>query len=117
MVFMSWVYQIKKYWEGAQQGDGGQQPSIGVIVTYSRVQRVLDWLITQVGQEVVLAACGKLAGARRPFPSNVAKALGLKVPDDLVLTPKAGAQIRIDALFDLLSPRNRTKLGGYSGPA
>lgn len=92
---------------GRLTADGWQQPSVGLIVSNSRDQRVLDWLIAQVGQDAVLAACNELAGARKPFPSNLAKVLGLKVPDDLVLTPKADAMNRIGGLYDLLKNRNR----------
>lgn len=64
----------------------GQQPA-GVLVETARDQRVLDWLIEQVGPDAVTVAANSLAGHRRPYVSNVAKALGLTPPSDLVLSP------------------------------
>ena len=60
----------------------GQQPE-GVLVESQRDQRVLDWLIAKVGVGSVVAECDRLAGQRRPYPSNLAKALGLTPPADL----------------------------------
>lgn len=65
-----------------------------VIVESKRDQRVLDWLIAQVGQEAVDRACAGL-GTRRPYVSNVAKALGLKPPESLQRTPKDEALAHI----------------------
>lgn len=80
----------KKLLEGSPAGlhsdAEGQQPG-SVIVTSERDQRVLDWLILQVGRDAVEAACGFIAGRHRPYVSNVAKALGLTPPSDLALTP------------------------------
>lgn len=97
----------KNVLEGSPAGlpttDGGQQPTIGVLISTQRDQRVLDWLIAQVGQEAVVTACNDLAGARKTFPSNIAKKLGLVVPDVLVLTPKDDALKRISEIHSLLS--------------
>ena len=64
----------------------GQQP-VSVIVTSERDQRVLDWLVSQVGVDAVESACTVIPGRRRPYVSNVAKALGLTPPSDLALSP------------------------------
>ncbi len=80
----------QKLLEGSPAGlptdAGGQQPG-GVLVISERDQRVLDWLVSQVGHDAVEAACSVLPGRRRKYVSNVAKALGLTPPSDLALAP------------------------------
>lgn len=82
----------------------GQQPE-GVLVASARDQRVLDWLVAQVGCEAVAAACHDLAGRRRPYVSNLAKALGLTPPADLALTPPDVAREHLAKIRALLSGR------------
>ena len=65
-----------------------------VIVESKRDQRTLDWLIAQVGQQAVQRACAGLGG-RRPYVSNVARALGLTPPESLRRTPKDEALVHI----------------------
>ncbi len=88
----------KKDLEGSPAGlpadTGGQQP-VGVLVASARDQRVLDWLVSQVGREAVEGACTRLAGRRRPYVSNIAKELGVIPPDNLTLTPRAIARQRL----------------------
>lgn len=62
----------------------GQQPE-GALVEGQRDRRVFDWLIEQVGAESVAAAYDRLEGRRRPYPSNLAKVLGLTPPANLAL--------------------------------
>ncbi len=52
------------------------------IIGSDRDRRVWRWIVAQVGEEAALAV--ELAGNRKPYPSNIAKALGLQVP--VVLT-------------------------------
>lgn len=73
---------------------GGQQPG-GVIIESARDQRVLDWLISKVSPAAIESACGQLSGNRRPYPSNIAKALGLTPPADLALAPREVAMERL----------------------
>jgi hypothetical protein len=47
----------------------------------------LDWLVSQVGVDAVESASSLIPGRRRPYVSNVAKALGLTPPSDLALSP------------------------------
>lgn len=90
---------------GAPFDTGGQQPG-GVIVESTRDQRVLDWLIAQAGPEAVASACAQLSGNRRPFPSNIAKALGLTPPTDLAFAPKATVKVRLAEACSLLRKRS-----------
>ena len=80
----------KKLLEGSPAGlhsdAEGQQPG-SVLVTSERDQRVLDWLVSQVGVDAVESACTLIPGRRRPYVSNVARALGLTTPSDLSLSP------------------------------
>lgn len=73
-----------------------------VIVNSGRDERVLSWLISQVGEQAVLDACAQLAGNRKPYVSNLAKCLGLSPPDDLSLTPRPEAKERVALLRTML---------------
>lgn len=76
-----------------------------VVVESKRDQRVLDWLVEQVGHEGVADACSKLAGARRAYPSNVAKALGLKPPQQLAVAARTDAKAHLEEIARLLGVR------------
>jgi hypothetical protein len=95
----------KKLLEGSTAGlptDAvGQQPE-GVLVTSERDQRVLDWLVSQVGRDAVEAACGDLPGRRRPYVSNVAKSLGLTPPSNLAFAAPDVARLNLSELRVLL---------------
>lgn len=84
----------------------GQQP-VGVLVTSDRDQRVLDWLISQVGSDAVMAACERISGRRRPYVSNVAKVLGLNPPPSLVLAPHDVARQHLSKFRALLRRTGR----------
>lgn len=78
-----------------QLSDAERPQSQLVAVETARDRRVLIWLISQVGEGAVAAACHQLAGQRRPYVSNVAKVLGLTPPDDIALTPLNDAKRRL----------------------
>jgi len=80
----------------------GQQPE-GVLVQSARDRRVLDWIISQVGHQAIEEACCSFAGRRRPYPSNIAKVLGLSPPSSLEITPPDEALRHIADLKRLLS--------------
>lgn len=69
-----------------------------VIVLNARDERAIAWLIAQVGFDAVQQACGRIAGRRKLYPSNVAKTLGLAIPETLSLTPPDTALARIGEL-------------------
>lgn len=100
----------KKLLEGGPAGQptdaGGQQPG-SVLVTSDRDQRVLDWLVSQVGSDAVEAACILIPGRRRPYVSNVAKALGLTPPPDLALAPRDVAREHLSEMRALLARKAR----------
>jgi hypothetical protein len=79
-----------------------------VVVESKRDQRVLDWLVEQVGHQGVAEACAKLPGARRAYPSNIAKALGLKPPQQLAVAAKDDAKVHLEEIARLLGVRSCT---------
>lgn len=82
--------QNKEVLEGSPAGlptDAvGQQPE-GVLVLNDRDERAVAWLIGEVGVAAVEEACGQLAGRRRLYPSNLAKVLGLSIPETVINAP------------------------------
>ncbi len=83
------------------------------VVESNRDLRVLEWLIAQVGDEAVANACKQLAGRRRPYPSNIAKFLGLVPPADLTVTPTEDAKRHLQSIKVLLN--SHQKKGGSDG--
>lgn len=57
------------------------------LITNDRGQREWAWIVGQVGEAAALAALERL-GTRRPYPLNVARVLGLVLPDDLAEAPR-----------------------------
>lgn len=55
----------------------------GVLVQSERDRRVVAWLLAQVGADAVAEAAGRQIGGRRPYPSNVARGLGLVPPAEI----------------------------------
>ncbi len=85
---------------------------MNVVVESSRDQRVLVWLVERVGEEAVAEACRKLAGARRAYPSNIAKVLRLSPPAELALTTREEAQRHLAAIRALLHIPPSSKVNG-----
>lgn len=79
----------------------GQQPE-GVLVLNARDERAISWLIDQAGLDAVQQACGRIAGNRKLYPSNLAKILGLSIPQSVINTPVSLARERIRELRALL---------------
>lgn len=100
----------KKLLEGGPAGTPtdaeGQQPG-SVLVTSERDQRVLDWLVSQVGIDAVETACTSIPGRRRAYVSNVAKALGLTPPSDLALSSPEVARQNLAELRLMLQRKGR----------
>lgn len=78
---------------------------MAVIVESKRDERVLAWIVDQVGEQAVADACASLAGKRRAYPSNIAKALGLTPPKKLALASDADARRHLEAIASLLGVR------------
>lgn len=84
----------------------GQRPE-GVIVLNARDERALAWLIEQAGFEAVQQACERIAGRRKLYPTNLAKMLGLVIPQSVINTPVSVARERIRELRAILAGRQR----------
>ena len=78
-----------------------------VVVESERDRRTLDWLVTQVGEDRVTKMCLQLAGKRRPYVSNVAKALGLVPPESILQTSSVDAREQLSRLKALIKPVQR----------
>lgn len=59
------------------------------LLTNERAHREWDWIVAQVGQESAQNAIQALSGAQRPYPLNIARKLGLKLPEQLAEPPAA----------------------------
>jgi hypothetical protein len=89
----------------AEPEHGREPPAGGVpLVLDARDQRALDWLVQRFGEAAVLEAVGRIPGKRRPYPTNIARVLGAKLPPDAELeaaTPEGqarAAQAKAEAL-------------------
>lgn len=76
-----------------------------VILESDRDRRALNWLIDQVGLSAVEDACSQLAGQRKAYVSNLAKALKLTLPDSIFATPKDEALVHLTAVKNILKTR------------
>ncbi len=75
------------------------------IVESKRDERILAWLVAQVGEESIAAACLRLAGTRRAYPSNIAKVLGVVPPKELAKSSTEDAKRHLDAIAAILGVR------------
>ena len=69
----------------------------------TRDERAIAWLIDQAGFEAVQQACQEIPGNRKLYPTNLAKILGLSIPQSVVDTPASEARDRIRELLAILS--------------
>lgn len=76
-----------------------------MIIQNERDKRTAAWLIEQVGAEALAEAETRLRGARKPYPSNLAKVLGLTLPDSLKRTENAAARQKLAELRRILDER------------
>jgi hypothetical protein len=83
-----------------------------VIVQNERDERTAAWLIEQVGAEALAEAETRLQGARKPYPSNLAKVLGLTLPDSLKRTENAAARQKLAELKNIIEKRERVQKDG-----
>jgi hypothetical protein len=78
-----------------------------MITENERDRRTTEWLIEQYGTEAVERAKTQLAGARKPYPSNIAKILGARLPESLQIASRETAQAHIAALKNIIKKRER----------
>ena len=70
------------------------------LITNERGKREWAWIVAQVGEDV--ARNVPLAGNRKPFPANIAKALGLTLPDDLQVADRETARAKAAEFLRML---------------
>ena len=80
---------------------------LGVELTNARAAREFNWLLHSVGTTGVCDAMATLHSGRRVFPLNIARALGLRLPASLAITPHAEAQANLAALRARLQAAKR----------
>lgn len=73
-----------------------------MIIDNERDQRTATWLIEQFGAEAVAEAETRITGARKPYPSNIAKVLGVSLPDSLKQTSREAALQHLAELRKIL---------------
>ena len=95
---------------GSSQGDDphGQQDgrdglSTQVLLVSERDKRTWQWLCTTVGAAAIEDALSRLAGGRKPYVSNICKALGVCPPQALEFASQETANARIAEMRNLLS--------------
>ncbi len=84
----------------------GSQVDLRPCLVSDRDRRVWGWICQQVGEDKALAACRQLAGDRRPYPSNLAKQLGLRIPKHLALASKETARAHLEQIASMLRRRD-----------
>jgi hypothetical protein len=83
--------------------------AMNIITDTARDRRALEWLQTQATDAQIADAIVRLAGQRKPYPSNIAKILGLQIPADTALTPKVVGREKFSALKAVLQKEPLTK--------
>ena len=76
-----------------------------MIIQNERDKRTAAWLIEQVGAEALAEAETRLQGARKPYPSNLAKVLGLTLPESLKRTDSETARWHLAEMMKVLDER------------
>lgn len=78
-----------------------------LIINNERDQRAAEWLVAKVGQAKVDAAIDNLAGNRRAYVSNVAKELGIEIPNQVIVTPTSEAKRKLADLRTMLERKQK----------
>jgi hypothetical protein len=73
-----------------------------MIIQNDQDRRAVAWLIEKFGAEAVAEAETRIAGERRPYPSNIAKVLGVTIPEALKRTENAAARQKLAELRRML---------------
>ncbi|MHB9839722.1 hypothetical protein Q8F57_033415 [Paraburkholderia terrae] len=79
--------------------------SLDVILENDRDHRTFAYLVDACGLERVLKARRALPGRTRPYVSNIAKSLGVTIPEAVVITPREEGRRRLSEIKDFLAAR------------
>ena len=83
-----------------------QSSKVEVILSTDRDRRTYDYLVSVCGSARVSKAIEQLPGRTRPYVSNIAKILGVTIPENVVLTPREVGREHLARLKSLLSVPN-----------
>lgn len=73
-----------------------------MIIENERDERAAAWLLEKFGAEALAEAETRLKGSRRPYPGNLAKVLGVPLPESLKRTENAAARQKLAELRRML---------------
>ena len=90
---------------------------MNVILETERDRRTLAWLVQQVGELGLERACASLAGRRKCYPSNLAKCLGLVLPESLARPSSEEAQAYLKDIRGLLKHPSFESRVSMPGPS
>ncbi|MFL9914696.1 hypothetical protein PQR75_04630 [Paraburkholderia fungorum] len=85
--------------------DAPDAGALDVLLQNDRDRRTLDYLIRTCGLSRVQRARQSLPGRTRPYVSNIAKALGVTIPDKIVITPREDGRRELAAIKQLLASK------------
>ncbi|MGF6410042.1 hypothetical protein OKW37_001712 [Paraburkholderia sp. MM5482-R2] len=80
-----------------------QSSKVEVILLTDCDRRTYDYLVSECGFTRVSKAIEQLPGRRRPYVSNIAKILGVTIPESVVITPREAGREHLARLKKLLS--------------
>lgn len=78
-----------------------------MIAENERDKRTAAWLIENFGAEAVAEAETRLTGARKPYPSNIAKVLGATLPESLKRTESTAARQKLASMKAILATKGK----------
>ena len=79
-----------------------------MIIENERDERTAAWLIETYGAEAVAEAETRIAGERRPYPSNIAKVLGATLPESLKRTESTAARQKLASMKAMLATKEKS---------
>jgi hypothetical protein len=79
--------------------------SLDVILANERDRRTFAYLVDTCGLPRVAKARQALPGRTRPYVSNIAKVLGVTIPDGVVITPRAEGCRHLSEIKNFLAAR------------
>lgn len=84
------------------------EPDLGVECTNDWAQRQLVWLRREVGDEAIRVAVAQLPPGRRPWPANIARQIGTRLPPHLQVDPSTPAAFFASAKALLAGKKGRS---------
>jgi hypothetical protein len=82
---------------------------VDILVETSRDRRALCYLLSEFGEAAVCSARERLAGSRRPYVSNVAKVMGVKIPVIVETTNSPVAEDELAKMSSILKRVHEVK--------